>query len=950
MRTGWADRILFAFPKPPLSRPVDQWLQRSPSSLSSLMPFPPQQAMLSWWQSKSLCCECLHAVMLREGYVCKRDQRRTPLQPPHFQHAALLALIFQLVPGRVWASIGWGALSTVAGALVTRFGVRYGIVVYGLLCIPAVAAAWVLKPGPKPSEEVQGAGYGEGAGKGLKAPKASKAPSVGQVCVCVRACARACTCVCARHQLAVANADLCQDAHTSTYAQPYPSQDMLNALLAKAAAADEDPKAATPLPASLSLDVAPQPVAQQQQAAARPPTPLSPHALHATLSHDAGLRTRLLASYARSPSPSPRGASIQPYAGPIDAAASPPQPQLNTAPRGAGSGDDASCCSTPRSTAALLPNEFQRSAAPSPSPRAMRALGRAVAPAEGAERQQQAAAATDPYAPNATTPQQRLSLPLEDLIDLDGNSDLLDPEAAGTPPQTPCAARTPNAAGGPVSCSPFSRGVQVGQLIAAAAALEEDNGAHVSLGAGAGAVCTGLRAAERTAPVIGDRGGGQVDGVVVLSLSRATSRHALLGPEGVRQDSAAPDRPGTAAAAAAVASAQYLPTSTRATRSSDPGSLPVVEGHEGCSTDSAGRKLPVGVQDQQLGVVSLLAQPRVMTFMLRSLLIGYGLGAQGSFAFLLVQQLGGNALLMGLMLVVSGGPWGAMVRAADVGNLTVSSGAIYVVSPPFKVLAQPRRPSWLGLVHPSRGQVTRLLRPGLGMRWPGRLNKRQLSCACCQTGVCMLEPYIRNCVWCYWLDLYQLTALWADLTHGVAHSRPCCPSLTVLNPDRGARLPVPVCTAGTRPCHDRDACFHGAAGGAARVLRTAAYGAQPLGCAAGGAAPWWVHGRLGGSWAGNLGFSIEMVHHKRTTSTVCVEGFAALTLSLSLLELFSVIWHRLFKVRYPFSFLQDAPLPQAGGQESSLANGWRRHTSTQPCRCWLSCQSRATAQASGLLP
>lgn len=40
--------------------------------------------------------------------------------------------------------------------------------------------------------------------------------------------------------------------------------------------------------------------------------------------------------------------------------------------------------------------------------------------------------------------------------------------------------------------------------------------------------------------------------------------------------------------------------------------------------------------------------------MLRALIIGYGLGTQGTFAFLLVQQLGGNELTMGMMLVVSG--------------------------------------------------------------------------------------------------------------------------------------------------------------------------------------------------------------------------------------------------------------------------------------------------------
>ncbi|KIY96975.1 hypothetical protein MNEG_10987 [Monoraphidium neglectum] len=51
------------------------------------------------------------------------------------------------------------------------------------------------------------------------------------------------------------------------------------------------------------------------------------------------------------------------------------------------------------------------------------------------------------------------------------------------------------------------------------------------------------------------------------------------------------------------------------------------------------------------GVWSLLRQPRVMTFLMRALMIGYGLGTQQSFTFLLVQQMGGTELLMGVMLL-----------------------------------------------------------------------------------------------------------------------------------------------------------------------------------------------------------------------------------------------------------------------------------------------------------
>jgi hypothetical protein len=44
-----------------------------------------------------------------------------------------------------------------------------------------------------------------------------------------------------------------------------------------------------------------------------------------------------------------------------------------------------------------------------------------------------------------------------------------------------------------------------------------------------------------------------------------------------------------------------------------------------------------------------------MTFLMRALMIGYGLGTQQSFTFLLVQQMGGTELLMGVMLLVSAG-------------------------------------------------------------------------------------------------------------------------------------------------------------------------------------------------------------------------------------------------------------------------------------------------------
>jgi hypothetical protein len=59
------------------------------------------------------------------------------------------------------------------------------------------------------------------------------------------------------------------------------------------------------------------------------------------------------------------------------------------------------------------------------------------------------------------------------------------------------------------------------------------------------------------------------------------------------------------------------------------------------------------------GLGPLLRQAHVVSFLMRALLIGYGNGTQQSFTFLLIQQMGGTALLMGLMLLVSPGPWRA---------------------------------------------------------------------------------------------------------------------------------------------------------------------------------------------------------------------------------------------------------------------------------------------------
>jgi hypothetical protein len=66
----------------------------------------------------------------------------------------------------VWASIGWGGLSTVAGALISHTSVRSGLCVYVAMSAPAVAAAWLLKHGPRQQASGGGGGGSSGGSSG----------------------------------------------------------------------------------------------------------------------------------------------------------------------------------------------------------------------------------------------------------------------------------------------------------------------------------------------------------------------------------------------------------------------------------------------------------------------------------------------------------------------------------------------------------------------------------------------------------------------------------------------------------------------------------------------------------------------------------------------------------------------------------------------------------------
>jgi hypothetical protein len=119
-------------------------------------------------------------------------------------------------------------------------------------------------------------------------------------------------------------------------------------------------------------------------------------------------------------------------------------------------------------------------------------------------------------------------------------------------------------------------------------------------------------AADAVAPASG--GGGAGDGMVQVRLqaARGESRKSLLGA-GVVSDTVAPIAPATASEAQAT------------------------QGGGGRAAE----------------LIALLSSRQTVTFLLRALVIGFGLGVQGTFASLLVLNLGGSELLIGLMLLVS---------------------------------------------------------------------------------------------------------------------------------------------------------------------------------------------------------------------------------------------------------------------------------------------------------
>ena len=48
---------------------------------------------------------------------------------------------------RLWASIGWGGLSTLSGYLISRYGIRLAFIIYGVLSVPCLFMATAFKKG-----------------------------------------------------------------------------------------------------------------------------------------------------------------------------------------------------------------------------------------------------------------------------------------------------------------------------------------------------------------------------------------------------------------------------------------------------------------------------------------------------------------------------------------------------------------------------------------------------------------------------------------------------------------------------------------------------------------------------------------------------------------------------------------------------------------------------------
>jgi len=573
-----------------------------------------------------------------------------------------------LHPARsVFASIGWGGLAIVAGALITRTGVRWGILVYICMCVPNVFAAWLLNPGPRK-------------------PAAALPPSVIDI-----------------QKIAAKEEEMLELEEVKLRDKKRKAK--LVALADKAAAAEETERGPSPLSrhppavqfaadsaggspggaaasttaAAAAATATSSPTRNQQphsssssshphahaSSARHGPSPLSSHHDHGS---SGDLRTRLLAScvhHSRTPSnvsvdsaaAAPASFLIRAYHPPgapthlaISAPGStcPSLHEMEGEPSEAGSG-----CSTPRSTAALL-DQSQDS---SPEGDARSVAGPAVARAlvRFQQQQEEEVAATTTTTTTAAAAAAAAAIAVHPLASFeqrgDSARDLPQLEAASAP-----------AASAPAAADPVGAAVAPQQPPAVVSSL-------AALLSPAPCPCDGCVAENDSS----SSAAVPATNLVMLSLAGDVGRtliaHELRCFDSFSSEAAA-DAPveaaaPSAAAAAVVSSAAVtFESAAEAAGILPPSAISPCTGLVAGSSKGA-EKLPLeppaaapqqpqpSQQEQAGGIGYLLRQPRVLVFLMRALIIGFGIGTQVSFAFLLVREMGGTELLMGVMLLVS---------------------------------------------------------------------------------------------------------------------------------------------------------------------------------------------------------------------------------------------------------------------------------------------------------
>ncbi len=583
----------------------------------------------------------------------------------------------------MWASIAWGGLAIVSGALITRTGVRWGILVYVCMCVPNVLAAWLLNPGPrKPAlalpaaeaaasaheallagkvaaveraeaEESKKVGAGEGAEELLRLSSNAKVhlPELNVVNAWIALALTLTTPQTAGLIAAIADkGSEPSQVKRGRITSPSPRQSVhfsTDAEADSAAAASARDQPAGPqqrLTAhSLARHAAPHHHPRHSTSGGGSggagSEHVSHHARHAADS-SSGLRTRLLASsvnHSRTPSnvsmASAEGAAAAPPSflirahhpvttGPATAASCPSVHEDHEGSE-AGSG-----CSTPRSTAALL--ERDREGASSAGRQAAETAAGPVPAAAvtlALAQLHQAAAMTEPQ-PVAAVEQRSDSAWDLPAAAAAAGSDAAE-AAASAPPATAPAASNPVSALAALLCP-------------------------------APCPCDGCTTEEAAAAVAASAS----DSLVLLQMTGDVGR-TLVAHEPYRFDgvqSKAGVEAEIISAAVGEVDAAVTVGEPAAADKAQVGLPPPIELRASDELVAAAKSALLVAQAQQAaaqqreaegGIGYLLSQPRVCVFLLRALIIGFGIGTQTSFAFLLVREMGGTELLMGVMLLVS---------------------------------------------------------------------------------------------------------------------------------------------------------------------------------------------------------------------------------------------------------------------------------------------------------